>query len=103
VAGYYQESYPDLARGQRHLVERAATVASHVYSRTTFPEMQTDWETHPNNIGHDDFPGCWRCHDDEMATADDEHVIPQDCETCHLFLTEDSRTPPDWAGVQFAD
>jgi hypothetical protein len=61
--------------------------------------MDTDWETHSNDIGHEDFPGCWRCHDDEMATADGAHVIPLDCDNCHLFLVEESPVPPDLAAL----
>ncbi len=59
--------------------------------------METSWETHPNHIGHEDSPGCFRCHDEELSTADGEHVISMDCETCHAFLVEDSDAPPDLA------
>jgi hypothetical protein len=31
-----------------------------------------------------------------MATADGTHVIPMDCETCHVFLVEDSPDYPDF-------
>jgi hypothetical protein len=57
--------------------------------------MNVNWETHPNHLNHEDFPGCYRCHDDELATADEEYVIPQDCDVCHTFLVEDSPTLPD--------
>jgi hypothetical protein len=60
-------------------------------------EMETDWWTHPNHIGHDDFPGCWRCHDDELATADGADAIPMDCENCHVFLVQDSPDYPEFA------
>jgi hypothetical protein len=77
--------------------------AAEVYGRNVFVEMKTDWTTHPNHIGHPDpstdegFMGCWRCHDDELTTADGEHTIPQDCDNCHTFLVEDSDTPPSFA------
>jgi len=95
IEQYYRDSYPQIAADSAELVTEAAEAAAEIYSRSVFPEMKTDWTTHPYNIGHDDFPGCWRCHDDEMATADGAHVIPMDCETCHVFLVEDSPTPPD--------
>jgi nitrate/TMAO reductase-like tetraheme cytochrome c subunit len=99
MLSYYGSEYPEVASGQAELVESGAVYASRVYARTSFPEMKTNWETHPNHIGHDDFPGCWRCHDDEMATSDGEHVIPLDCETCHVFLVEDAPEPPDFAAL----
>ena len=61
--------------------------------------MKTNWETHPNHIGHEESPGCWRCHDDELATADGKHVIPADCDNCHAFLVEDSPELPDLAAL----
>jgi hypothetical protein len=99
VVGYYQDEYPELWREQSTLVEEAADAAAHIYGRTVFPGMETNWETHANHIGHDDFPGCWRCHDDELATADGEHVIPMDCENCHVFLVEDSPELPDLSSL----
>jgi len=94
---FYGSEYPEIASSQGTLVEKGADLAAEMYGRTVFPEMDTNWETHPNHIGHDDFPGCWRCHDDEMATADGRHTIPMDCENCHVFLLEDSPEPPDFA------
>ena len=44
--------------------------------------MKVTWGTYPNNIGHVDFPGCFRCHDDAKKTSDGR-VIKQDCELCH--------------------
>lgn len=97
---FYAASYPS---APKDLVQKGAEAAAEVYGRNTFPEMNTNWETHPNHIGHPDpstdqgFPGCWRCHDDELATADGAHTIPQDCDNCHTFLVEDSATPPEFA------
>ncbi len=96
---FYADEFPEVVANQSELVAAGADLAARVYGRITFPEMDTNWETHPNHIGHDDFPGCWRCHDDEMATADGEHVIPMDCENCHVFLVEDAPEPPDLAAL----
>ena len=47
--------------------------------------MNVTWGTYSNNIGHTDFPGCFRCHD-ENHSAKDGKTIPQDCELCHQML-----------------
>ena len=100
VEAFYAASYPS---APKDTVQKGAEAAAEVYGRITFPEMNTNWETHPNHIGHPDpstdqgFPGCWRCHDDELTTADGKHTIPQDCDNCHTFLVEDSPTPPEFA------
>jgi len=99
IVEFYRTEYPDLASAEPELVQQGAESASQAYGKTVFPEMDTNWETHPNHIGHDDFPGCWRCHDDEMATADGGHVIPMDCENCHVFLVEDAPERPNFAAL----
>ncbi len=99
LASFYQSEYPNVWSDDQNLVEEAADAAARIYGRTVFPAMGTNWETHSNDIGHDDFPGCMRCHDDEMATADGEHVIPMECDNCHVFLVEDAPEPPDLAAL----
>jgi hypothetical protein len=99
VVSFYASEHPEVWSSHRAVVERAAGEAARIYGRTVFPAMGTDWETHSNDIGHDDFPGCMRCHDDEMATADGEHVIPMECDNCHVFLVEDSPELPDLASL----
>jgi hypothetical protein len=67
---------------KRPLVEQAVTTTEQLYRRNVFPEMNVHWGTYPNNIGHMDFPGCFRCHDDSHKTKDGK-TIRQDCDLCH--------------------
>ncbi|MBI2437600.1 MAG: NapC/NirT family cytochrome c [Lentisphaerae bacterium] len=60
-----------------------------IYRNNFFPEMQTSWKVHPNNLGHLYFPGCFRCHDGEHKTADGKQGIKaNDCTTCHVILAQ---------------
>ncbi len=63
-------------------IDRAVGATRRIYARNVFPKMNVKWGTYPNNIGHNDSPGCFRCHDDEHKTRDGR-VIGQDCEPCH--------------------
>jgi hypothetical protein len=99
VRAYYASAHTDLAQARGELVAKAADLAAQTYGKVVFPEMGTNWETHPNHLGHDDSPGCMRCHDDEMSTADGVHTIPMDCETCHVFLVQDSPEYPELASA----
>ena len=63
-------------------IERAVQATVDVYRRNVFPEMNVSFGTYANNIGHIDFPGCFRCHDDDHKTSQGK-AIGQDCETCH--------------------
>ena len=106
ILRFYRTEHPDLFKNREGLVTDGAEAASAIYARTVFPEMNTNWETHPSHIGHlnsDDegFLGCWRCHDDELQTADGEHTIPQDCDNCHTFLFEDLAELPEFDSATF--
>ncbi len=96
---FYQHDYPEVAASRAELVSLGAERAAAVFARSVFPEMKTNWTSHPNHIGHEDFAGCMRCHDGEMVTADGEHMIPVECDTCHVFLVEDSEVRPDIASL----
>ena len=65
-------------------IEKAVPGVQKVFRRNVFPEMNVRFGTYPNNIGHVDFPGCFRCHDDNHKTKDGKK-IGQDCETCHTI------------------
>jgi nitrate/TMAO reductase-like tetraheme cytochrome c subunit len=80
---FYRSQYPQAYMSQRPDVERAVQATETIYRRNVFPEMNVQFGTYPNNIGHMDFPGCFRCHDDNHKTKDGQKKISQDCESCH--------------------
>jgi len=65
-------------------IERAAAAVADLYRRNVFPEMHVTFGTYPNNIGHIDSAGCFRCHDDQHKSKDGK-AIGQECETCHAI------------------
>ena len=92
LSAFYQESYPEVWKVKRQAVERSGAALAEIYGRNVFPEMKVDWGTYPNNIGHQDFPGCFRCHDDDHSTSDGK-VLSQDCGACHALLAVDEDNP----------
>ena len=92
LEGYYEKNYPSVLAQRRPAVEKAIAGAQKVYSDNVFPSMKIGWDTYPNHIGHQESPGCFRCHDDEMTTKDGE-TIPQDCSTCHIPLAIEEQNP----------
>ena len=53
--------------------------------------MNASWKAYPNNIGHKDWPGCFRCHDGDHWTADKKRTIKaNDCNACHTILAQGS-------------
>lgn len=84
LRGFYRTQASDVYMNRRQDVERVVTATQEVYRRNVFPTMGVGFGTYPNNIGHMDFPGCFRCHDDSH-TAPDGKVISQSCDLCHDF------------------
>ena len=70
--------------------EVPATIAEvqKIYAEIIFPERKADWRVYPNNIGHKDWPGCFRCHDDKHKTAAGETVRASDCASCHTIISQ---------------
>lgn len=81
---FYRASYEAIYMSRRQDVEKAVLGAQKVYQRNVFPAMNVQFGTYPNNVGHMDFPGCFRCHDDNHKTKAGK-VISQDCNTCHTI------------------
>jgi hypothetical protein len=92
LAEYYRTTYPEIYKLKRAQVDTAGEVVKAIYLRNVFPEMKITWGTHPNNIGHDDSVGCFRCHDGSH-TAADGRTIKGDCDTCHVILAQDEKDP----------
>jgi hypothetical protein len=77
-------AYPNAAASAQALID--------LYNRNVFPEMRITWGTYPNHIGHNAFPGCFRCHD-ERAASTGGRTITQDCNNCHSLLATEEANP----------
>jgi hypothetical protein len=92
LTDFYRSRYPETYHSHRALVESAAQAVEAIYRRNAFPEMRITWGTYPNNLGHEDFLGCFRCHDESHRAADGR-TITQDCTACHTILAQDESNP----------
>jgi NapC/NirT cytochrome c family, N-terminal region len=92
IENFYKTSYPEVYNGKRALVEQSADNTAKIYLRNIFPEMNVSWGVHPNNLGHNDFPGCFRCHDGSHTSADGQ-TISNDCSACHNLLAVQEENP----------
>jgi hypothetical protein len=92
IENYYRTSYPEVYKGKRAVVEQSAENVAKIYLRNIFPDMKMSWGVHPNNLGHNDFPGCFRCHDGSHTSADGR-TISNDCTACHNLLAVQDENP----------
>jgi len=91
LQNYYETKYPDVAKAKQLEIRNAVAEVQQIFQRTTFPEMKLNWQTHPNNLGHFYYPGCFRCHDGQHVSADGR-VISKDCNQCHTLIAETEGT-----------
>jgi hypothetical protein len=92
LVAFYQQNYPDLYAKRSQDINQAGQAILAIYNRNVFPDMKVTWGTYANNLGHTDFPGCFRCHDGSHATGDGKSIT-QDCSTCHEPLAVDEASP----------
>jgi hypothetical protein len=92
LAAFYRADHPAVAAERGEDVTRSATALAEVWGRNVFPAMGVTWGSYPNHIGHENTPGCFRCHDEEHATPEGE-TISQDCSTCHTLLAMEEEDP----------
>src|SRR5262245_23819163 len=82
---FYRTNYPDVYANKRSSIDGAVAEVQRIFQTYFFPEMKTNWQTHPNNIGHLYFSGCFRCHDGEHVSNTGK-VISNDCNVCHTVI-----------------
>lgn len=81
LGAFYRGTSPPADATQ---VAAAVAATARIYRGNVFPEMRVGFGTYPNDIGHVDSSGCFRCHDDNHKATDGKK-ISQDCETCHTI------------------
>jgi hypothetical protein len=91
LSKYYQDNYPEVFQQKSVSIRQATEELIKIYQTNFFPEMKTDWRTHPDNIGHLNSDGCFRCHDG-LHKSREGKVLSNDCTICHTFL---GQGPPE--------
>jgi nitrate/TMAO reductase-like tetraheme cytochrome c subunit len=87
IKEFYQENYPEIADTDKALINKAIVGLQKEYKKNIFPEMAVRWDEYPNNIGHLEFMGCFRCHSDTHEAKSGE-VISKNCNLCHTISAQ---------------
>jgi nitrate/TMAO reductase-like tetraheme cytochrome c subunit len=83
IAAFLTQRY-----GNHPELPAAIAQVQQLYAMTIFPERKADWRIYPNNIGHKDWLGCFRCHDDKHKTEQGQPVRSSDCKSCHTIISQ---------------
>jgi nitrate/TMAO reductase-like tetraheme cytochrome c subunit len=79
---YYRVVYPDYYASNKQTILAAIKALQDIFTQSVFIEQKSDWYSHPDNIGHKNFPGCFRCHDGKHLNLQQE-PIRLECNLCH--------------------
>ncbi len=90
IENYYRENHSDIFESQNAMVQKAITGFQNEFKKNIFPEMRVRWNVYPNNIGHLEFDGCFRCHNDKFKATTGE-VIKKDCNLCHSIVGQGTK------------
>lgn len=87
IKKFYQDNYPKVFQEKEGAVDVAIDSLKRIARLTTFPDMHVDWNTYKSNAGHQDSPGCMRCHGKLTATSGETRgkVVDAECDSCHYF------------------
>ena len=89
---YYRSEHATVFAERQDMITEAGKALADIYSRNVFPELAVTWGTYPDNSSHEDFPGCYRCHEGEHKT-EDGLVLNKDCFVCHNATAVEETDP----------
>lgn len=81
---FYSTEYEEFYHSNKTMLEASIVAFIDVYSQNIFPTMKVKWEAYPSNIGHMNYIGCFRCHND-IHESDEGKVLKRDCNQCHTI------------------
>jgi NapC/NirT cytochrome c family, N-terminal region len=92
LTDFYRQTYPDIFSKRANDIHATAKALATIYNRNVFRDLKVTWGTYPDNSGHADYPGCFRCHDGSHITKTSESIT-QDCAACHNVIAVDETSP----------
>ena len=84
---YYEYMHEDIFMNDHDLIQKAIDGIKSEFNKNIFPYMKVSWKSYPNHIGHLEFEGCFRCHNDRHV-SDEGRVISMDCDLCHTIIAQ---------------
>jgi len=78
----YKVEYAEFYTEHSDKVSAAIDALQTIYQGTVYHDQKINWETYPNNIGHVESPGCFRCHDGKHFNEEKE-AVRLECNICH--------------------
>ena len=87
INSYYAAEYPTIYAEKKDIVDKAIHGIQTAFSKNVYPEMKASWDAYPDHIGHIEYNGCFRCHNNTHKSSNGR-VISKDCNICHSILLQ---------------
>jgi hypothetical protein len=84
IDGYYAKHFNEVLRDRKTEVNQAIHAITAIFDRSVFFTMKVKWDTYPHDIGHRNWPGCFRCHDGHHVSQSGK-VLTRSCTVCHTI------------------
>jgi nitrate/TMAO reductase-like tetraheme cytochrome c subunit len=96
IRSFYQTNYPFIYETKKAEINSLINELKQIARLTTFPDMNVNWNTHPDHSAHQSSPGCFRCHGKLVAANGPNagKIIDARCDLCHKTLTQNSAATP---------
>ena len=85
LESFYRQNYADYAAKNSSAIQQAIGKLQEWSTQIRYPEQGLDWTVHADDIGHKEFPGCFRCHGGKHFTPDRKQAIRLECNICHTI------------------
>jgi len=77
-----KEKYPEAWESSRELLDEQQEMMAGILRRNQFAAAEISWRSFPDNSGHTNSPGCFRCHNGRHQTSEGD-LLPVGCVQCH--------------------
>jgi nitrate/TMAO reductase-like tetraheme cytochrome c subunit len=96
IIEFYRQGYRDVYAERSDEIYAAVALLKDIYESSHFPEFEIYPETYPDNVGHSEFPGCFRCHDGKHLSGEGESIRLH-CNICHTIpqTVAEGEPPPE--------
>ena len=81
---YYQAYYQEYYAAHPQAIQSAIAYIQSIFTTSVNLDQRSDWNTHPNNVGHMNFAGCFRCHDGKHMDSQ-QNGVRLECNLCHTI------------------
>ena len=87
IADFYKNSYPKIFSEKKPVIDKAIEELKNIARLTTFSEMKVTWDSYEDNIGHQNFAGCFRCHGKLVDSKGGQvgKTVDVSCDLCHYL------------------